>query len=55
VVWLQLRMRDLACEAARTHQPLPAAYWRYFRVWWLLGIPAFAALVAVFYLMVAKP
>jgi uncharacterized membrane protein len=55
VVWLQMRMRDLAQQAARTQCALPAAYWRYFRLWCLLGIPAFAALVAVFYLMVAKP
>ena len=55
VVWLQIRMRDLAHDAARADQPLPAEYWRYFRAWFALGIPAFVALLVVFYLMVAKP
>ncbi len=55
VVWIQVRMRDLAEEADRQNQPLPGAYWRYLRIWTLLGIPAFVGLVVVFYLMVAKP
>lgn len=55
VVWLQIRLRDLANQAARDNTPLTPQYWRYMRTWILLGIPAFAALVAVFYLMVAKP
>lgn len=56
VVWIQLRMRDMALEAALTGAPmLPVRYWRYERVWVLLGMPAFFALVIVFYLMVAKP
>jgi uncharacterized membrane protein len=54
VVWMQLRMREMAREAARTSAPLPERYWRYFRAWIALGMPAFLALVAVFYLMVAK-
>ena len=55
VVWLQIRMRDLARGAAGSGQALPAAYWRYFRWWFALGIPAFVSLLVVFYLMVAKP
>ncbi len=55
VVWLQLRMRDMARLALADGQPLPALYARYLRTWVLLGIPAFLALVIVFYLMVAKP
>ena len=56
VVWIQLRMRDMAVETAMTGAPmLPARYWKYERVWVLLGIPAFASLVIVFWLMVAKP
>ena len=55
VVWLQIRMRDMAERAEREGGALPALYWRYLRRWTLLGIPAFAALVIVFYLMVAKP
>jgi uncharacterized membrane protein len=55
VVWMQIKMRDMAVEAARTDAPMPAKYWRYLRVWTALGVVAFAALVIVFYLMVAKP
>ena len=54
VVWMQIRMRDMAQAAAREGRELPARYWRYLRLWTVLGIPAFLALVAVFYLMVAK-
>lgn len=55
VVWMQIRMRNLAAAAASAGLPLPDTYWRYFRLWTALGVPAFAALVVVFYLMVAKP
>lgn len=55
VVWLQVRMRDLASEAAHHGAALPPAYDRCFRAWVALGIPAFLAFVSIFYLMTAKP
>jgi uncharacterized membrane protein len=55
VVWIQIRMRRLADEAVCNNAPLPEIYWRYLKIWVALGIPAFFALVIVFYLMVAKP
>jgi uncharacterized membrane protein len=55
VVWMQVRMRDMARAAAESNAPLPERYWRFLRIWVALGIPAFLALVVVFYLMVAKP
>jgi len=55
VVWIQLRMRDMAQQAAGAQAELPALYWRYLRIWVALGIPAFIAMMAVFWLMVAKP
>jgi uncharacterized membrane protein len=55
VVWLQMRMRDMAQAAARDYTELPAQYWRYLRIWVILGIPAFIVFVAIFYLMVVKP
>lgn len=55
VVWLQLRMRDMARRALAKGEGLPPAYLSHLRVWVLLGIPAFLSLVLVFYLMVAKP
>jgi uncharacterized membrane protein len=55
VVWLQLRMRDMARAAETSGQELAPRYWQYLTWWTLLGIPAFVSLVIVFYLMVAKP
>lgn len=56
VVWLQMRMRDVALQAAADQDgALPPLYWRYFRWWVALGVPAFFAFLAVFYLMVVKP
>ncbi|MGO9446856.1 MAG: DUF2269 family protein [Thiobacillaceae bacterium] len=55
VVWLQLRMRDLASKAIADASALPRRYWHYARVWEWLGYPAFLAMAAVFYLMVVKP
>ncbi|GGX73576.1 DUF2269 family protein [Massilia dura] len=55
VVWLQMRLRDLSAAAAAANTPLPPLFWRCFKVWVVLGIPAFFAFLAVFWLMVAKP
>jgi uncharacterized membrane protein len=56
VVALQVRMARLAAaSAARGDAALPAAYWRMARWWEGLGYPAFAAMLAVFVLMVMKP
>jgi uncharacterized membrane protein len=55
VVWLQMKMRDIAADAMQQASALPAQFWRYFRAWVVLGIPAFFAFIAVFYLMVVKP
>ena len=55
VVWLQIRMRDLATEAVRNNQPLDKRYHRYARLWFWLGVPAFIAMVIVYFLMVFKP
>lgn len=55
VVWLQLRMAAMAEVAAASGGALPDRFWRHHRLWTMLGVPAFAGFVAVFYLMVAKP
>lgn len=54
VVWMQIRMRDLMAQAARTRTPVPAAYDRLFHWWTGLGCAAFFAFLLVFWLMVAK-
>lgn len=55
VVWLQIRMRDMAAAAAAQHAELPALFWRYAKRWELLGYPAFAAMLVIYWLMVFKP
>ena len=55
VVWMQMRMRDLAADAATANRPLPAAYHRLFWWWFGFGFPAFGAVLAIFWLMIAKP
>ena len=55
VVWIQVRLRDLARAAARANTPLPAQYHRLFKIWFVLGFPAFAAVLTILWLMVAKP
>lgn len=55
VVWLQLRLRDMAADAVVKSSGLPARYWYFARWWECLGYPAFTAMAIVFYLMVVKP
>ena len=55
VLWMQTRMRELAAAAVRAGEPLPAAYHRLFRTWFAFGFPAFAAVLGIFWLMIARP
>jgi len=55
VVWMQMSMRDLATEAVRRNQPLPLRYHQLFRLWFVFGFPAFGAVMAIFWLMIARP
>lgn len=55
VLWLQVRVRDLAREAAITGQPLPPLAHRYGWWWFALGWPGFGAVLAIYVLMVFKP
>jgi uncharacterized membrane protein len=55
VVWMQMRMRDLAAAAARDGRPLPADYHRLFQLWFAFGFPAFAAVMAILWLMIQRP
>ncbi|WP_255756798.1 DUF2269 domain-containing protein [Massilia sp. erpn] len=54
VVWLQIRMRQIATLACAQARPLPALYWRMARWWFWLGVPAFVSMVLVVALMVFK-
>jgi uncharacterized membrane protein len=55
VVWLQMRLRAIALESEATASALPPLYFKYLRVWFLLGWPAFLAVLATFYFMIFKP
>ena len=55
VVWIQIRLRDLAREARDTGAPLPARYHRLYRIWFACGFPAFFAVLAIVWLMLTKP
>jgi uncharacterized membrane protein len=55
VVWMQMRMRDLAAAAVRNGEKLPHEYHRLFLTWFAFGFPAFAAVMAIFWLMIARP
>jgi uncharacterized membrane protein len=55
VVWLQIRMAQMAEQAVQERSALPARFRRYHTIWTALGWPAFLAFVAIFYLMAAKP
>ena len=54
VLWIQLRLRDLARAAEVARTPLPADFDRLFHRWTLLGVAAFLAFLLIFWLMVAK-
>ncbi len=55
VVWIQRRLRDLARAAGDAGTPLPAEYHRLFRIWFWFGFPGFGSVVAILWLMIAKP
>lgn len=55
VVRIQIRMRDLARAYEAHGMPLGEKYLRYSRIWFWLGVPAFASVILIFWLMVTKP
>jgi uncharacterized membrane protein len=55
VLALQLRMARELDAALAENRPLGTAYRRWQTTWEALGYPAFAAMLAVFFLMVNKP
>ena len=55
VVWIQMRLHRMAITARDTGTPLPDSYWRLYRIWFACGFPAFAAVLAILWLMLMKP
>ncbi|MBO0131050.1 DUF2269 family protein [Agrobacterium burrii] len=55
VVWIQIRLRNIALDCAATGQALPAQWFRLYRIWFACGFPAFFAVVGIIWLMLTKP
>lgn len=55
VIFMQIEMRDLARVAAAENAALPPRYFALFRRWFLFGIPGFGSVMAILWLMIAKP
>lgn len=55
VVWIQIQLKKMIAESVEKESELPKRYHKFFKLWFLLGWPAFLGLVAVFFLMVMRP
>ncbi|MBU4527955.1 MAG: DUF2269 domain-containing protein [Hoeflea sp.] len=55
VVWIQIRLRDLARKAVDSATELPADFDRLYRIWFACGFPAFFAVLGIYWLMLNKP
>jgi uncharacterized membrane protein len=55
VLVLQVRMARTVAADLAAGRPLSASYWHDAKAWERLGYPAFAAMVAIYALMVMKP
>ncbi len=52
VVYLQIRMRDIAKQSLKENKPLPNQYYYYSKIWMWLGVPAFFAMLGITTMMV---
>lgn len=55
VVAIQIKMRNLAQGALTTDTELPPQFWQLYRIWLMLGFPAFISVLAIVWLMLTKP
>jgi len=55
VVWIQIQLKNILIKSAAEGTKLPARYYTLFKIWFVLGWPAFVGLAIVFFLMVLKP
>lgn len=55
VVWIQIRLRDMARLAASRGEPLPERWYHLYRVWFACGFPAFFAVIGILWLMLMRP
>ncbi len=55
VVWIQVRLKRIAEAARDAGTPLPDAYHRLYRLWFLMGCLAFPLVLVIVWLMLTKP
>lgn len=55
VVWIQAQMRNEAQASALAGIALTPRYLRLYRIWFACGIPAFAAIIVLLWLMLVRP
>jgi uncharacterized membrane protein len=55
VVWMQIRMREMARAAMAEGCSLPTAYHALFWTWFAFGFPAFGSIAGILWLMIARP
>ena len=55
VVWMQIRMRDLARASRDAETALPGNYYRLYGLWFAFGFPPFTAVLVAFCLMLTRP
>ena len=55
VVWIQIRLRNIARDCAAREEALPAQWFRLYRIWFACGFPAFFAVLGIIWLMLNKP
>ncbi len=54
VVRIQYRLKSII-EASVDQETIPDSFHSLFKVWFLLGVPAFFMVISIFYLMIFKP
>lgn len=55
VVWIQITLSRMLRHCINEKKALPERYSKFFRLWFILGWPAFLSLILIFYLMTTKP
>ena len=55
VVWIQIQLKNMLQRAIAHDGVLPDRYYRLFKIWFMLGWPAFISLLIIFFMMVFKP
>ncbi len=55
VVWIQIQLKNILAVSIEQGTEPPERYHKLFRLWLILGWPAFIGLIVIFFLMVFKP